>query len=861
MKKWIVWCILLTGILSFPCILEGAVRKKKKRVPKEEKVELSEYDKLFKGKRYESAIGEFVAVHKMDGKLYIEYPLRLLGRELLLASTTTSSTDHSVCTNGFKENIPLHIRFVLKDGFVQLREINALYETESDKAEVSLAIRQNFNDPVIATYKVLAYTPDSLAVVFEMTGMFLNEEPRLSPIPQESGVMRVTAAYTSNLSSIKEVKAFKDNMSVKSQLNYTYTVARDRLALVKDQPLTVEVTRTLLLLPEQKMKPRLSDSRIGTFLTIKRYLSESGEAIGKYSYANRWRLEPKDEEAYLSGELTEPVKPIVFYIDPLFPEAWKNPIREGVLKWNKAFEKIGFKNVMQVRDFPTDDRSFDPDNLKYSCIHYVPTAVANAMGPSWVDPSTGEILNASVLIYNDVIKMIRNWRFVQTAQVDPSVRGKELPVAILNESLSYVVSHEIGHCLGLMHNMAASAAYPVDSLRSASFTRKYGTTPSIMDYARFNYVAQPGDQGVKLTPPDLGGYDEFVIRWLYTSFATSTTIWDEARTLEAWVDEKANDSMYRYGRQQVMGRYDPSALEEDLGDDPLKAGEYGIQNLKYILSRLNEWITDDPTAEYRRQLYDQMVSQYYRYIRNVMYNIGGVYLSDAKEDSRYKRHQSVSREIQKASVVWVLSQLKNSTWIDDPEVLRKLPLGMTPSVTLAETLGKQLFLLYKQVTLSASLSDDPYTVEEYFDDLYRDVWESAIQNRRLTTIDMILQSQSLAPLSEQVKTIGGKRVGLSLADIYCYGLDPTGMTDRYIGSLRAVEREESLTGFGSGYGWQRVLDTQAMEEAPAYYLEMLMKIKDLLEARMETFVGEDQPHYQAMLFAVKHVLGKLAQQN
>ena len=186
---------------------------------------------------------------------------------------------------------------------------------------------------------------------------------------------------------------------------------------------------------------------------------------------------------------------------------------------------------------------------------------------------------------------------------------------------------------------------------------------------------------------------------------------------------------------------------------------------------------------------------------------------------------------------------------------------MTPSVTLAETLGKQLFLLYKQVTLSASLSDDPYTVEEYLDDLYRDVWESAIQNRRLTTIDMILQSQSLAPLSEQVKTIGGKRVGLSLADIYCYGLDPTGMTDRYIGSLRAVEREESLTGFGSGYGWQRVLDTQAMEEAPAYYLEMLMKIKDLLESRMETFVGEDQPHYQAMLFAVKQVLGKQAQKN
>ena len=457
--------------------------------------------------------------------------------------------------------------------------------------------------------------------------------------------------------------------------------------------------------------------------------------------------------------------------------------------------------------------------------------------------------------------MINNWRFVQTAQLDPSVRGKKLPDDVVKASLIYVVAHEVGHCLGFMHNMASSAAFPVDSLRSASFTQKYGTTPCIMDYARFNYVAQPGDKGVKLTPPNLGVYDEFLIKWNYQYIPGTRDEWEEQPIVEQWVDEHAGDPIYRYGRQQIQSRYDPSAIEEDLGDDPMKASEYGVKNLKYILSNLQGWINDDPDYSHRQALYGQIMTQYYRYLKNVMYNIGGVYLSDAKEDSRYKRHQSVSREIQKASVAWVLSQLKNSTWIDDPEVLRKLPLGMTPSVTLAETLGKQLFLLYKQVTLSASLSDDPYTVEEYLDDLYRDVWESAIQNRRLTTIDMILQSQSLAPLSEQVKTIGGKRVGLSLADIYCYGLDPTGMTDRYIGSLRAVEREESLTGFGSGYGWQRVLDTQAMEEAPAYYLEMLMKIKDLLESRMETFVGEDQPHYQAMLFAVKQVLGKQAQKN
>ena len=500
MSKWLVWGVWLVYLLACPCSVDAGFWKKKKKGKAEVKVELSEYDKLFKGKRYETAISEFMAVHKMDGKVYLEYPLRLMGRELLLASTTTVSTDNTVCTNGYKENTPLHVRFTLENGMVQLRKVNAWIAADGDKEKMEQIIRQNYSDPVAAAYKVLAYTPDSLAVVFEMTGMFLNEEPQLSPIPDESGGMKVTASYNGNLSSVLELKAFEDNMSVKSRLMYNYSVTYDRMALVKDQPLNVEVTRTLLLLPEKRMRPRISDLRLGVFLTQKRYLSDRGEEVRKCTYANRWRLEPRDEEAYRRGEPVEPVKPIVFYVDTLFPEAWKKPIREGVLKWNRAFEKIGFKNVMQVRDFPRDDRSFDPDNLTYSCIRYVPTGVANAMGPSWVDPSTGEILNASVLIYNNVIEMIRGWRFVQTAQVDPSVRGKVLSEAVLHESLSYVVAHEVGHCLGLMHNMAASSAYPVDSLRSVGFTGKYGTTPWIMDYARFNYVAQPGDAGVKLTP-------------------------------------------------------------------------------------------------------------------------------------------------------------------------------------------------------------------------------------------------------------------------------------------------------------------------------------------------------------------------
>ncbi|WP_065218176.1 MULTISPECIES: zinc-dependent metalloprotease [Butyricimonas] len=857
MNKWIVCSLTLLWILPTVLSVEASGRKKKKG-KEEMKVELSKYDKLFKGKRSETARGGFVTVHKVDGKVYLEYPLKYMGRELLLAAVSTASTDNTVCTNGYKENTPMHIRFTLEDSTVQMRKVNAVIAAKSAGERMDRIMEQNFGDPIMAKYKVLAYSPDSTAVVFDMTGIFLDEEAALSPVPKGSGLMEVTKSLNKDLSSIREVKAFEDNMSVKSQLVYKYSVTYNKARVVTDQPLTVLATRSLLLLPERKMPPRLSDRRIGVFLTSKQYVSDQGEPTERYTYANRWWLEPSDVEAYRRGELTEPVKPIVFYVDTLFPEAWKQPIREGILKWNRAFEKIGFKNVMQVREFPKDDPAFDPDNLKYSCVRYVPTGVANAMGPSWVDPTTGEILNACVLVYNNVIQMLRNWRFVQTAQVDPAVRNKELPAALVNESLAYVIAHEIGHCLGLMHNMSASAAYPVDSLRSESFTRKYGTTPSIMDYARFNYVAQPEDRGVKLMPPDLGVYDEFVIKWLYSPVYEAATIWDEAKVLETWVDEQMKDPMYRYGRQQIGGRYDPTALEEDLGDDAMKAGEYGIKNLKYILPHLNEWIADDPEATARRALYVQMVNQYYRYIRNVIYNIGGVYLSDAKEDISIERFRPVERERQKASVAWVMAQLRDCEWWDNPALLKKFPLGIMSSPTIVEAVGKQLMAAAPRVALSSSLSDEPYSMEEYFDDLYRGIWSSVLENRKLTTGDMVLQRLLLNQLNDLIRAVGGNRLGIasgnpgevlnelyapSAFDAECYGLDAFLLT----------------RDFGSGYGWQRPLDVAKIDESATYYYQMVLRIRDLLESKMKSFDAEDLPHYEAMLFAMKQMLGKQAQ--
>ena len=545
---------------------------------------------------------------------------------------------------------------------------------EKEAVRMEKVKKLNFLDPMRRKFKREAYNTDSTAVVFDASVLFNGGEPALAPIEsQSSGLLQVSVTPKTDLTIVGEMKAFDDNIMVKSTFSYDYSM-RIMMFDLGNGPLTIEATRTLLLLPEEKMRPRISDSRIGIFLTDKQYISNEEDGLQNYTLANRWRLEPKDMEAWKRGELVEPIKPIVYYIDDAFPELWRKAAKEGTLRWNKAFEKIGFKNVIQVRDFPKDDPEFDPDNLKYSCIRYVPSYTANAMGPSWVDPTTGEIINASVIVYNDVIKLNNQWRFVQTAQIDPSVRGKKLPDDIVYETLAYVIGHEVGHTLGLMHNMAAS----VDSLRSASFTQKYGTTPSIMDYARFNYVAQLEDKGVKLTPPDLGVYDEYAIKWLYCPIPEAVTPKDEIPTLESWIDEKVGDPRFRYGRQQLDARYDPSALEEDLGDDPIKAGNYGIKNLKYILSHLNEWIQDDPTAEHKAGLCKAIADQYVRYVNNVVMNVGGIYLNDVKEGTPGKKHQVVSKAVQKESLKWALKQFRNLSWLDNKELTSQFPFPQHP---------------------------------------------------------------------------------------------------------------------------------------------------------------------------------------
>lgn len=851
----------------------------KKKGKKEEKVEVKKetpYEKFFKGKKCETVKG-LIILHKMDNKIYFELPLSLLGKDMLIGSTVTEITNNGFANVGEKPHEPMHVMFTRTDSTINLRQVTCAYMSKDRNLQER--IKTSMMPAIIENLAIKAYSPDSTAVVIDMTNFLLSDNEQLNPFSAYAPVTWsgawIEKEFKRNNSQIAKIKAFDDNVSVQSSLTYSVSLRDKRSYYWYKEPFTAVMTRTFLLLPEEPMRPRLADPRINIFWQGYSEFSNEGNGMKPLYYANRWRLEPKDEAAYRRGELVEPKKPIVFYIDNAFPEMWKPYMKYAVEVWQKAFENIGFKNAIIAKDFPTDDPEFDPDNLKYSCIRYSPSSVANAMGPSWTDPRTGEIINASVYVYHNVIKLVQDWRFLHTAAVDSDVRKVVLDDEIIGDCIRYVVSHEVGHCLALMHNMSASAAIPVDSLRSPSFTQKYGTTYSIMDYARNNYVAQPGDKekGVRLTPPELGLYDMFSISWLYRPLLDAKTPEDEVPTLSKWISEKSGNLAYRHGKQQFRTRLDPSSVEEDLGDDAMKAGVYGIKNLKIILANLNGWVgKDDPDYRFRLNMYNEVIYQYFRYLNNVLMNIGGIYMNERYDGDVLPSYTVVPRKDQRRAVKFLLDQMKDMDWLDAKEMQEGYPLRGNIASYLQDEI---FFAMIKQIgnvmiCASKSLGEDVYTAEDYMKDIYDYVWAPTQQGKTLTSIEKLMQINLLTTIMDQAGVVSEQKgTPFALAGNMiripevmkeqsraAYGL----ISEEFAGIYSNLERlvpfeSEDLLRQAERMGFDSYVGVTAPYIPTGHiYFDVLKKTLSLLKSKVNTGSTDTKQHYKLLIYKIEKAL-------
>ncbi|WP_115462202.1 zinc-dependent metalloprotease [Winogradskyella aurantiaca] len=608
-------------------------------------------------------------VHKIDDKFFYEIPDTLFEREMLMV-TRIAKTASGIGFGGEKQNEQV-IRWQKKDKKVLLRVVSFSI-VAADSLPIHQAVVNSNFEPVLATFPIKAFNKDSTNTVIDVTPLFTKDVKALGFPDSRRQQYRITR-LDNDKSFIESLKSYPINIEARHVK--TYNAGRPP-SNSSTGTISLEINNSMILLPEVPMTKRIFDQRVGWFTAGQVDYGLDNQKSETVSYLRRWRLEVKDEdiEKFKRGELVEPKKQIVYYIDPATPMKWRKYLKQGVNDWQVAFEAAGFKNAIIAKDPPTpeEDPEWSPEDARYSVIRYFASPIRNAYGPHVADPRSGEILESDIGWYHNVMTLLRNWFFVQTAAINPDARGVAFKDEVMGRLIRFVSSHEVGHTLGLPHNMGSSVAYPVEKLRDAEFTQKYGTAPSIMDYARFNYVAQPGDEGVALMP-NIGVYDKYSIMWGYKPILDAASAEDEKKTLDSWILEHAGDPMYRFGRQQ-FGVIDPSSQTEDLGDDAVLASEYGIANLKRIIPNLIEWTAEDgKNYDDLETMYREVLGQFSRYMGHVSSNIGGVYEYYKTYDQEGAVYTHVDADHQKKCMAFIQDQLFTTPdWMLDNEIFNKI---------------------------------------------------------------------------------------------------------------------------------------------------------------------------------------------
>ena len=825
---------------------------------KKEKKEEDKYTKFFKDKKVETARGKFVTLHKIDGSVYLELPTKYLGKELMMGAKVTSTTDPDYLAVGSMNSAPIVFRFEKQDSVIVMKAPNSIVYRRDASPELQKALELNYRDQSVESFTPEVYKADSSAVVLKINSLVTESSPFFEIVPSQQGPFKITSSRNSNLTFVKGLKSFDSNASVRVEMNFSVNASlMGVLTVAKDMPLTAEVTYTILPVEASNAIPRFADARVGYQTTRKVSFPDYLDQSEPVYLAHRWQLVPKDKKAYAKGQLTEPEKKIVFYLDSAFPASWQRPIREGVLRWNKAFEAAGFRNAIEVRDFPKNDKQFDPDNLEYSCIRYIPNSQETIASSNWADPRTGEIFSGNLTIYNNVEALMHKQRFIATAAVDPQVRSSRLPQALFEESLSQLVTQEMGSVLGLLHNYAASASYTTDQLRSAKFTKESGLTPSILDGVTYNYLAQPSDKGVRLINDQLGVYDLFAIDWGYRYFDLKGDPAAEAKELLSRVDKRAREPYLRYAPEQ---RYavDPTVRTEDLGNDPIKTAELTMKNLAFIQSNLSKWITNDPDSRKKKSLYLAIVQGYYLQLKNAMSLVGGVVCQESRLSTSLPRYQVVPKAKQREAFQWLLRQAKDFQGKADRNFERKGFIDVSYYDQLLEYLVKDIYDLRSRIIIASQVDSKTYSLGEYFDDLYQATFASTIAGKSPNHMERLMQ---IAFIDKSIAgTVNPRNATPGMP--YSFAGAPASVGGKLISLASTTDYSDALKSGRVNYGGgdpsasiYPMANVPALDTSEQYMYAALLKVRPLLEQRAASTTDRTlKAHYQTLAFKVAKLL-------
>ena len=718
-------------------------------------------------------------VYRQEGDLYFEIADSLLGVDMLLISRVSGvqSGMGGFLPAGAAVNRQM-VRFTRESDRILLRTYSG-EAVADDTLAIALSVESNYFAPILGSFDINARNREDDSSVINVTEFFEGDTPAISGLRPAQRSSYQVRRLDGARSFIGRVRSYPMNVNVRHTLTYD---AGNPPSDEQAHTISMEMNQSLVLLPREPMRPRHADPRVGYFTIDRVNYGLNEQKAASERFIRRWRLEPSDPSAYDRGELVDPITPITWYIDPATPEQWRGAVRRGVENWNEAFEAAGFRNAVRVLDPPSPDQDpdWDPEDVRYSVVRWSASLTRNAQGPSTSDPRTGEIIESDIVWYHNHMRSYRNWMMVQTGAANPGARALPIEGALMAEAMEQVITHEIGHAIGLPHNMVASSAYPVDSLRSQTFASKMGVAPTIMDYARQNYIAQPGDG---LLPEDflrrIGPYDLYSVNWGYRIIPHAETPDDELDTLDSWIVERADDRIYKYLPQSGLGVTDPRAQTEDMGDDPLLSSNYGMLNLKRIVPNLVDWTTQDG-EDYAdlSEIYGEALGQWNRYVGHVLTVVGGVHVDLKTADQTGTVYDAVPRERQKAAVAWLGREVFEAPiWLNEPGIIERIG----PSTGGLRALQRRQATILNRLLdprrmdilteMEATQPDQAYPLIEFLDDVRLAVWgqierNSAINGyRRALQRAYIERMQTLMSEQPEGNSFRGPTPDLSRSDI------------------------------------------------------------------------------------------------